>query len=397
MKTRQIIIISIPLLIIVLGVLLKNYFANKKTETEKISATNAIRFVKTDTVQYTEIETGISAFGRVSSAQSINLIAEVGGQLLQGDIVLEPAQSFQKGQRIFKIDDTEARLTLQSQKSEFINSVAAILPDLKMDFQDVFEKWEMFLQKIEINKNLPELPEIKGSKEKIFLSNKKILTQYYGIKSSEERLGRYDYAAPYNGSIAELKVEIGSIVNANTQIARIIRTDEMETEIPIQAESIEWVEKGAEVKLFSQDRAMAWNGRVSRISDFVDANSQSIKIFVSIVPNNEFKIYEGFYLLAEIPGKKIAKAMEIPRAALIDEKFLWVVENGKLKSKKIIIHKINQKTILFSGLNEGEFVIVETIANAAENMSVVTSVKDIPLDTTSIKIRGGGGGMRVRN
>jgi RND family efflux transporter MFP subunit len=374
MEKRKIIILATTVFIIVLGIGIKNFFASKKEEPKKMNIPTGERIVKVKPVTYTENRAGIIAFGRVNSAQSVALVAEVGGKLMQGSIVLKEASRFNKGDIIFKIDDREARYNLQSQKSEFLNNVASTLADIKIDFPEELSKWENFLQQIEITKPLPDLPELKSRKEKTFVSNRKLLNQYYSIKSAEERLAKYAFIAPYNGSIAQLNIEEGSIVNPGASIGRIIRTDEMEAEIPIKAESIKWIEKGMPVKLYSENKTMYWEGKVARISDYVDPNTQSINIYVTVQPNNQNKLFEGIYLQAEIESSLLVNTMEIPRKALVNNNQVYVVSNGKLKLKQITIHKVNSNSIIFSGLETGELVVVESLVNVSENMSVKTQV-----------------------
>lgn len=374
MEKRKIIILVTTLLIIVVGVGVKNFFASKKEEPKKMNPPAGERIVKVKPVTYVETQAGITAFGRVNSAQSVALVAEVGGRLMQGSILLKEASRFNKGDIIYKIDDREARYNLQSQKSEFLNNVASTLADIKIDFPEELSKWENFLQQIEIAKPLPDLPELKSRKEKTFISNRKLLNQFYAIKSAEERLAKFVFIAPYNGSIAQLNIEEGSIVNPGANIGRIIRTDEMEAEIPVKTESVKWIEKGMAVKLFSENKSMQWDGKVARISDYVDPNTQSINVYVSLIPNNQFKLFEGIYLQAEIEGKIVVNTMEIPRKALVNNNQVFIVSDGKLALKPITIHKVNSSSLIFSGLETGELVVVESLVNVAENTSVKTQV-----------------------
>ncbi len=372
MEKRKVVIVALTLLIIVLGIGVKNFFASKKEEPKKMNPPAGERIVKVKPVTYIETPVVVTAFGRVISAQSVALVAEVGGRLMQGTIVLKEASRFNKGDIIYKIDDREARYNLQSQKSEFLNNVASTLADIKIDFPEELSKWENFLEQIEIMKPLPELPEIKSRKEKTFISNRKLLNQYYAIKSAEERLAKFMFIAPYNGSIAQLNIEEGSVVNPGANIGRIIRTDEMEAEIPVKAENIKWIEKGMSVKLYAENKSMQWEGKIARISDYVDPNTQSINVYVTVLPNNQNKLFEGIYLQAEIEGKIVVNTMEIPRKALVNNNQVFVVNNGKLKLKPITIHKVNSNSLMFSGLDTGELVVVESLVNVAENTIVKT-------------------------
>jgi membrane fusion protein, multidrug efflux system len=370
MKIRQLTVIGVPILVILLGYMSMKFFASKAEEPEKKTPPVVQRFVKAMPVEYTESLSSISAFGRVVSAQSINIISEVSGRLMTGDVPLKAAQTFKKGQIIYRIDDTEARLNMQAQKSDFINAVAGVLPDMNLDYPEHGKIWSAYLNKIEINKPLTDIPEIKNPQVQTFLSSRGVLNRYYSIKSTEERLAKYVFRAPYNGSIAELKIEAGSILNVGGQIARIIRTDEMEVEIPIRLEMIKYIEKGANVLLSSEDRSSSWKGKVSRIADFVDPSTQSINAYVAIQPKGGAAIYDGFYLHAEITGKSLGKAMEIPRQALVNQNQVYVIEAGNLKAKTINVIKTNSETFFFNGLNENEILVVESVVNAIEGMPV---------------------------
>jgi membrane fusion protein, multidrug efflux system len=370
MNLRKILTVAVPVLIIVAGFGLMKFFAAQKQDPPKMPPVKPERFVKVEPVVYSTTQAGIIAFGRIISANSINLVAEASGRINAGDVPLKPAQGFKKGQTLYRIDDTEARLALQAQKSDFINAVAGILPDIRLDYPDSHKAWEQYLSKIEINKLLPQYPDPANEQIRTFLSARGILNRFYSIKSAEERIDRHVFRAPYDGSIAEIKIETGSVVNPNTQIGRIIRTDEMEAEIPVRSEYIRFIEKGTMVKLHSQDRNLSWQGRISRIADHVDPVTQSINIYITLKNESNGQIYEGFYLMAEIPGKEMEGTMELTRRALIGDSQVFVVEDGKLRLKEVKVQKLTPETFIFSGLIEGEKVVSESVVNATEGMAV---------------------------
>lgn len=372
MNVRQLLVIGVPLVIIGGAVALKNFFAAQKTEPPKTPATAVIKTVEVKEVAYEKLNSQVVAFGRINSAQAINVVAEVGGKVMRGNNELKEAQTFSKGDVLYRIDDTEARLALQSQKSEFMNSLASILADIKIDYSDSYETWDNYIHKIEINKPLPELPEFKNKKEKLFFSNKRIVSSYYSIRSAEERLQRYVFRAPYTGSITELRVEENSVVNPGTQLMRIIRTDEMEAELSLKADEMKWINKGMELMVYNDNRNFSWKGKIVRIGDFIDPNTQSVSVYVSIQPNKNNKLYEGMYVMAEINGTRISDAMEIPRRALFNNNYVYTVVDGKLKQEQVNLVKLNAETAIINGLETGKKVVVESVPGASDNQTVKT-------------------------
>jgi len=62
--------------------------------------------------------------------------------------------------------------------------------------------------------------------------------------------------------------------------------------------------------------------------------------------------------------------MEIPRNAIFNGTQVFVVADTLLKVRDIQIHKINPQSVVFSGLGEGEDLVVEPLINAHNNMRV---------------------------
>jgi RND family efflux transporter MFP subunit len=341
----------------------------KDVKTNKVEVVSA-KYVSAIPVVYKASNTSFLSYGKVISAQSINLVAEASGKLMPGKVSLKKAIHFSKNDLLFQIDNSDARLTLIAQKSDFMNLISASMAEIKYDYPDSFQSWENYLQQLDVNKSLTILPETKSKKEKAFISNKKILSAYYSIKSAEEKLSKFSFYAPYNGSIADLKVEIGTVVAAGTNIGRIIRTDEMEVEIPVKAEMISWVQKGMSVILSSQDKKSQWNGTVQRISDFIDVNTQSVLVFVKIIPNTSSQLLEGMYLTADFKTKILQEVMELPRKSLVGNDKVYVFQNGKLVLKTILLHKLTNDTFFFSGLEKDELVVNENLINVVEGAEV---------------------------
>ena len=383
-------------MILLAGFFLMRQFAGMKELPPERPKTVSTNFVKVDEVTYRELDTEVVAYGRITSSQPLSLIAEMGGRLFRGNVLLKPGVNFRKGQLLYRINDAEARLTLQSRKSEFLNLIASSLPDFKIDFTDDYPAWQAYFESIEIDQTLPELPEISSSKVKTFLATKNILRDYYSIKSAEENLRKYYAYAPYDGSIATVNLETGTVVNPGATIATIIRTDQLELEIPMEVGNIKWVEEGSTVEVSAEDGSQSWTGQVTRIADYVDPNSQSINVYVSVDAEPNSGLYDGLYLRATIPGSRLENAMEIPRRVLVGDDQVFVVENGILKTRQVNVQKVNQDQVLISpvtanGLNEGDSLVVEAPSNAIENMRVTTEVatkaadRKPPRDTVNIE------------
>lgn len=369
MNRKVVIGISVVILLLMTG-FLSSYFINQKTLPPQRPVAEIKNYVKVIPVAYESMPVEMEAYGRVGSSQQLNMVAEVGGRLNQGAINLKEGENFSKGQVLAYINNEEQKLTLQSRKSNYLNLIASVLPDIKIDYPNSFQDWMNYYDNIDLNKELPELPGSMSTKEKAFLATRGILSEYYAIKSLESNLRKYTIYAPYNGSIQTVNTEVGSVVNPGTNIATILRTDRLELKVPMELKDIDYIKMGSQVEIVQEGaNAKKWKGKVIRKADFVDANTQSIAIYIEIEsPKND--VYDGQYLKAVLAGKEVSEGMAIDRGILRNKNEVFVVQEGRLVTKEINIEKITQNQVIFNGLKPGDMLVVEAPSNASNNMKV---------------------------
>jgi membrane fusion protein, multidrug efflux system len=365
-----------------LGVLVVSVFiamgiVKSKKEKETQAPPKIIRKVKTEMVDYTQVESQVSGRGRIVSQQQVEVISEVQGKILQGDIPLKKGSNFREGQILFRLYSKDSQLSLLAHKSAYLNLLANILPDLKIDYSDDYNTWREYFESINIEKALPQLPDINSEQLKIFLASRNVLSEYYAIRSEEERLKKYIVRAPFGGSVTEVYLETGSVANPGSRVASIIKTNRLEIEVPLETDEVQWVNVNDKVSIRSEDQGKEYTGRVLRKADFIDPSTQSVNVYVSIDQNKVQNLYSGQYMQVNFKGMFIDEAMEIPRSAVFNSNEVFTVDSGYLDKQLIDIVKINDKSIVFRGLPKGTELVVEPLANANENTPVQTSFNNV--------------------
>lgn len=379
MNRRQLLISVIGgVLTLAIVFMLGSLVSRPKSDFMKMQPKKVLRKVKSAIVTYEKINTTISSNGRVVSQQSVDLIAEVQGKILEGNVSLKNGQNFSKGDVLVRLFSKDAAYVLQARKSGYLNSIANILPDLKIDYKDEYASWIDFFGMIKIDDKLPDLPKVKTQQLKIFLASRKILSEYYAIKADEVRLEKYTIRAPYKGAIQDVLLEVGSVANPGSRIARIIKTSQLEVEIPVEASAASWLSIGDKAILKTEDGEIAGKATIKRISSFVDPATQSINVYLKVLSQVQ-TLYPGEYVRTEFSGMSIKNAMEIPRNGVFNQNLVFTIKDGSLNKSEINILKINDKTIVFNGLPEGTELVTEPLANANESMQVQTEFTKPPV------------------
>lgn len=379
---RRIVIIASLIFIIGLAFGLMKFLIAQKEEPFRRPAVVAKRFVKTEEIKYKTIISPVSAPGRLTSISEIDIVAEASGKIITSKITLKKGSEFKKGDVLFTIYPDEAILALKAKKSKYLNSLANLLPDIKIDYPEYESKFKDFFTSIDVSKSLPEFPDFKSEKLEIFLASRNVLSDYYGIKKDELQLSRHTIIAPFNGTYSDVYIQEGAYTNMGGRVAHAIRTDILEIEVPLERFDAEWVKINDKVKVFSDSRNTEWQGKVVRKSQFVDPNTQSQGIFVRINNNNKKPLLVGEYLNSIFPGHPINKAMEVPRNVVFNTNEVFIVKDGKIHIETINIIKVNEKSLIFNGLDEGKVLVMQPLINVLEGSEVEISPDAKPVKKT---------------
>jgi membrane fusion protein (multidrug efflux system) len=367
---RRIVIVASVIFIIGLAYGLMRFLIAMKEPPPVLHSIESRRFVKVEPVRYTSIPSTVSGPGRLASVAEVDIVSEAAGRIESGEIALKKGAGFSEGDILFVIYPDEAILSLQARKSQYQKVLASILPDLVIDFPEYEAFFRQFFSAIRVDEPLPPLPEFSDEKLKIFLASRNVISEYYNIESDELQLSRRTLRAPFNGTYKEVYLEIGAYTNTGGRVARAIRTDGLELEVPLDRADASWVKIGDLVHVRSDQRGLTWEGRVIRKSQYVDENTQSQEVFVQIPYQSQKPLLAGEYLQATFPVRPINGVMEIPRNSVFNANEVFIVRNGRLARQEINVVKVNDRTLIFNGLEEGDSVVVQQLINVSEGTPV---------------------------
>lgn len=389
---RRIIIISSLIFIVGLAFGIMKFLIAQKEEPPGRRDNDLRRYVQSTVVKYGTVESTIEERGRLRSLSSIDIVAEASGKILAGEVSLKKGASFLKGDLLFTVYRDEAELDLQGKKSRFMNTLANLLPDIKIDYPEYLDTFTGFFRSVSIDEDLPSLPVIEDETLRIFLSGRNVLDQYYDIRKDELKLKRHSIYAPFTGSYTDVYYEAGAYINTGGRVAHAIQTDVLELEVPLKPSDASWINDGDEVLVMRPGDKKEYRGRVIRKGAFIDENTQSQAIFIRIKNEQDEPLFNGEYLLARFPSYKIGETMEIPRNAVFNSDQVFIVNNGRLEKRSIDIVRINERTVVFKGLAAGQSLVTQPLVNVQEGIMVRTGSLAPEKDHMAGNVTGGGKG-----
>ncbi|MBU1101022.1 MAG: HlyD family efflux transporter periplasmic adaptor subunit [Bacteroidetes bacterium] len=341
MKREKLIKVSVIVGIVVLGFTSMSLLGSADKKSSKREAVTSVRSVETQKVEFSNLALEIKGNGVIESQKTLKYISEANGKVLFAKNNLKDGTFVEKGEQIVEVDPTEVQNTLFSLRSDFLNAVASILPDLKVEDPEVYDKWYNYFTSININEDIPTLPQLSDSKEKIKVSTRNIFSKYYSVKNQEVLLSKHFISAPFSGYIQSRGIIENGFVSKGQELFTLIDAVNLEIAVPLNVEDAELINFSDRplVRITNdKEEARDFTGRIVRRETNLDRNSQTLKAYVQFVNNSLDPYYlPGNYVDVFIQGTQLKDVTLLKRNLIDNDGYALTMVNGKLDRVKVDI------------------------------------------------------------
>ena len=363
---RKGILSILGLLLIAVSFLVAKKIINSKSKV-KFPPSKIVKTVFVDTVKNKNIPIVLSSNGTLVAKKRLELYAEVQGIFKPNSVLFKTGQKYNKGDILIRIDNSEYLASVQSAKSDLYNLVTSIMPDLKLDYPDMYDKWQNYLDNFDINKEVSQLPKPSTNKEKYFITGRGIYASFYNVKNLEKRLKKYTINAPFSGSLTEALVSEGTLIRPGQKLGEFIETKSYELEVSIEKEYADLLQEGNKVQLFNLNKTKSYTGLISRINSKVNQSSQTITTFIEV---SHPSLKEGMYLEAYLNAKKEENAIEINRNLLQNGNQIFVVKDSILDIINVNPVFYSEKKVVIKGVPNDKVILSKPVPGAYAGMLV---------------------------
>ncbi|MFL1012085.1 efflux RND transporter periplasmic adaptor subunit [Flavisericum labens] len=363
---RKIILSVLGILLIVFSVLFAKRLIDNKNKPKPVKE-KVVKTVFTDTVKNGTVKIIIPANGSLVAKHRVELYSEVQGIFKSSSKLFKPGQEYNKGQALIRMDASEHFANVQSAKSKLYNTIAAIMPDLRLDFPEVYQKWQTYLNGFDMGKSTPELPEMTSKKENYFITGRNIVTDYYNVKNQEQRLSKFTIMAPFTGILTEALVTEGSLIRNGQKLGEFINTSVYEMEVALSKDYANLLKVGEPVVLNNLNETETYAGEVSRVNGSIDPDTQTITAFIE-VKHDDLK--EGMYLEAKLEAKEEPNAIQIDRNLLLENQQVFVVRDSLLDVIDVKPVYFSDTKVILKNIPDGTVILKKSVPGAYAGMLV---------------------------
>jgi len=375
--------ITLPLLIIAFGVLAAVILIGNRPQPQKIVREDTGALVETFPVNRGRRQVQVHGTGTVQPRQQVEIIPQVSGRVVEISPSLVAGGFFRQGELLFRIEEADYRLAVDRAraglaKAEF--ELAAIEGQARVARQE----WERFATD---SKEPPHPlvifePQMKNAQAAL-------LAARAALGQAELDLERTSLRAPFAGVIRSKTVDLGQFVRAATPVAVLAGSADAEIIVPLPLNEIDWLQiprpgsagpgSPATIQLASAGRSFSWSGQIVRSLGEVDPQGRMARIVVSVRDpyglntsrSEQPELAIGTFVQVTLHGDELPDVAVIPATALRDGDHVWLMEQGALRTRKVeVIRRARDEVMIGGGLQNGDQVVLTTVAGAAEGMKL---------------------------
>ena len=329
-------------------------------------AENTIKEVYTIKVKNGPYQVQIPSKGVLQAYKRVRITARVRGVMQTITPLFKTGQEYRFGQILTKIEPSEFRANVISQRAALYNLITSILPDLQLDFPNAYNQWNEYLKGFDLEKPVPRLP-VMEEKVRLFVSGRGIISSYYSLQNLENTLTFYEIRAPFNGVLVSTNVTEGSLISPGQELGEFIAPGDYELMVALPKSYVSKITKGATVKVKSIDTDQIYTGIVSRINAKVNINTQSVEVYIRM---SDARLKEGMYMEADINAIEFSNVFALDRGLLNGSKQIFIVKDNKLSLRKVNPIHFTETLAIINGLDDGEEIVAQPLIGAYSGMEI---------------------------
>ena len=359
------------IIILVIGFAGMRILGSANKQTNKRPVVQDVRKVETQLVVHAEHPVLIEGNGTIEAQRTIDLVSEVQGVITYAKNDLKSGTYVRQGETICKIDQRLAENTYQTQFAEFTRVLTLFLAIANTENEDLYLKWKKYVDELDINTPVKELPEITDDREKNQAITNNVYTQYFTLKSAEINLSKHTILAPFSGYITSNGFVEDSYISYGQKLASLQNVTDLEISVPLLIEDAKWIDFSSNppAKIYWDNNEDSFvYGSIYRKENQLNPNSQSINVFVSLNNNvlNE-NLFPGNYVKVLIEGTTLDDVALIPRFIVDNDNNLYFINDSS---------RLGRVTVNVLAI-QGDQLLIERIL--PDSTKLITSILQKPL------------------
>jgi RND family efflux transporter MFP subunit len=314
----------------------------------------------------------------VNANKSVNLVAQVSGQIMTMNPLAVPGSFVKKGTILATIDDANYRLVLQQKKAKVIQAQSSLdmeqaqVQNAKKDYQRSGIKLNSAGKALALRQ-----PQLASAKAALNIANT-------DLKKARLDVSRTRVSMPFDGHVLSHKLTEGAFVNNTSAVFEVLNAEQYWLELKVPQEFIDVLDKDYPVKVARLNQSKSRQASILTILPQVDATDRQARILIRIdnplglndvnsdtsdITSNQkpLSIRYNEFVQVTLFGMSFGDVLKIETDTLNGTNKVWVVDGSMQLQQRSV-------TVLYSG-REFSWVNIQTLAKDQMLLSSLDSPK----------------------
>jgi len=322
-------------LLVISAIAVSVYFMKNKPRAKRVKAKVLAPLVNTQKLQIIDHNVTISALGIVKASQSVELSAQISGEIIEVRENLAPGTLLKRGDFIAKIEPRDFELMLRQKEAELIKAQSELALE-EGQVAVAAREYQLLGEAVDIQNR-----DLILRKPHLRAAQFKVNSAYAAYELAKLNLERTDIKAPFNAIIQTRDVSVGTQIRSSNRVVTLAGSDSYWIETTVNTGELAWIDFGkggskARVKTQSIHAEYPVGNVISRMSD-VEKNGRMARVIVEVKNPLKFALLLNDIVDVEIFGKSMKGVKKIPRVALHNGNTIWLLSpDNRLKIVNIM-------------------------------------------------------------
>lgn len=391
------------LVILVTALIINGLHAFKPEAKKRPPKPESVLKVHAVIAQIEDYQVEIHSRGLVKAQTQSTLAAEVSGTVVAVSEQLRKGGRFTQGDWLMTIDPRDYEVAVKLAKANLTQARLALDEERARSMQ-ALRDWERLATRLKPQK-AQQPPDLVLRKPQLAAAEAELASASAQLEQAKLDLARTQIVAPFDGLVLNQFVDIGQYLNVGNELAEL-SGQKLEIELPVSANWRPYLNGAdpsqnatsntleAQVILTvgeaanmvgaegDQNSPRRWLARIVRDSGQISSQSRQITLIANVMENEDsgqfsWQLLPGDYASARIKGRVLHNVVVVPRSALVDGQYVWLVKEQRLQKTSVDVLWLSDQHLVVAshtdsvqGLRSGDQVVTSTLSFALSGTKV---------------------------
>ncbi len=306
----------------------------------------------------------VETTGTVRARALVALVPEVSGQAVEVSEAARIGGHFEAGETLAQIDPRNYRLAVDRARAGLADAQSALM---RLEAEAVLarEEWERLYPGEPIAPLTALEPQLEAARARLIGARA-------DLEQARLNLDRTTLRFPFDGRIAETRIEVGQQLNAGQSYGEVFALDALELAVPLSPDELSRIApaEGRSVQ-FTLEGAVdrSFSGTIVREGARLDDRSRLITVFVR--PNEPEVLRPGQFARVRISGPDLGEAMRLPASAMAGLFDVRTVRDGRIAPVRVDVLDRTPRFVFVTPFDIHEGVIISPLPESVLSGPVV--------------------------